>query len=360
MIRRLVATSEGEPREVLRLASLPDDPPPAPGQVRLTVHAAGLNFLDVSLCRGDYPVRPEPPMTPGVECSGRVVAAGAGAEEWLGREVVACPALPHGALGDTVTIDAGLIVPRPSDVDPITAAALPVTYQTAWFALERARLRAGETVLVHAGAGGVGIATIQLAVARGARVVATAGSPDKRDICLAQGAAEAWSYDDFVCQADVVIDPVGGDLLSRSLDCLAFEGRLVSVGMAAGPPPPVDPARLIARNADLIGVSWGSRYPWARPAEVRAAYAELFRRCAAGELRPPVTRVVPLDEAPAALSDLAARRTTGKVVVRVAGAAPGFDGAAPGFDGAASGFDKAASGFGGAAAFGFGFNEEAS
>jgi len=98
---------------------------------------------------------------------------------------------------------------------------------------------------------------------------------------------------------------------------LAFEGRLVSVGMAAGPPPPVDPARLIARNADLIGVSWGSRYPWARPAEVRAAYDELFRRCAAGELRPPVTRVVPLEEAPAALADLAARRTTGKVIVQV-------------------------------------------
>ncbi|MCO8274064.1 NADPH:quinone oxidoreductase family protein [Actinoplanes sp. TRM 88003] len=314
MIRRLIATSEGEPQDVLRLATLDDDPPPGPGQVTLAVHAVGLNFLDVSLCRGEYPVRPDPPMTPGVEAAGRVID---GPAEWIGREVVACPALPHGALGDTVTIDADLVVERPSDVDPITAAALPVTYQTSWFALERARLKPGETVLVHAGAGGVGIATIQLAVARGARVIATAGSPEKRDICLAQGAAEAWGYEDFPGDLDVVIDPVGGDLLSRSIDRLAFEGRLVSVGMAAGPPPPVDPARLIARNADLIGVSWGSRYPWARPAEVRAAYDELFRRCAAGELRPPVTRVVSLEEAPAALADLAARRTTGKVIVQV-------------------------------------------
>jgi NADPH:quinone reductase len=324
VIRRLVAMTEGEPQDVLRVASLPDDPAPGPGQVKLAVHAVGLNFLDVSLCRGEYPVRPEPPMTPGVEATGRVVEAGPGASEWLGREVVACPALPHGALGETVTMDAGLVVSRPSDVDPVTAAALPVTYQTSWFALERARLEAGETVLVHAGAGGVGIATIQLAVARGARVIATAGSREKLTICKAEGAAEAVGYDDFEAVArdvDVVIDPVGGDLLSRSLDCLAFEGRLVSVGMAAGAPPPVDPARLIARNADLIGVSWGSRYPWARPAEVRAAYDELFRRCAAGELRPPVTRVVPLDEAPAALADLAARRTTGKVVVRVGEAA---------------------------------------
>jgi len=318
VIRRLIATSLGEPPAVLRVASVPDDPPPGPGQVRIAVRATGLNFLDVSLCRGEYPVRPDFPMTPGVETAGRVVEAGPGAERLLGCEVLACPALPHGALGSSVVIDAGLVVERPSHVDPVTAAALPVTYQTAWFALERARVRAGETVLVHAGAGGVGIAVTQLAVARGARVIATAGSPAKLAVCRSQGADVAVGYDDFEKVADdvdVVIDPVGGDLLGRSLDCLAFEGRLVSVGMAAGPPPPVDPARLIARNADLIGVSWGSRYPWARPAAVRHAYDELFRMCASGEVRPPVTRVVSLDEAPAALADLAARRTTGKVIV---------------------------------------------
>jgi NADPH2:quinone reductase len=318
MIRRLIATELGEPQDVLRLVSRPDDPPPGPGQVRLAVRAVGLNFLDVSLCRGEYPVRPDPPMTPGVEVSGRVLDAGPGAEHLVGREVLACPALPHGALGDTVTVDAHLVVERPSDVDPVTAAALPVTYQTAWFALQRARLVAGETLLVHAGAGGVGIATIQLAVARGARVIATAGSPAKLEVCRSNGAVEAVGYDDFPSVArdvDVVVDPVGGEMLSRSLDCLAFEGRLVSVGMAGGAPAPIDPGRLIAANADLIGISWGSRYPWARPAEVRAAYDELFRRCAAGELRPPVTRVVSLAQAPAALADLAGRRTTGKTIV---------------------------------------------
>ncbi|MFI5893861.1 zinc-binding dehydrogenase [Actinoplanes sp. NPDC051513] len=318
MIRRLIATSLGEPPSVLRVASVPDDPPPGPGQVRIAVRATGLNFLDVSLCRGEYPVRPDFPMTPGVETAGRVVETGPGASRLMGKEVLACPALPHGALGSSVTIDADLVIERPSTVDPVTAAALPVTYQTAWFALERARVAAGETVLVHAGAGGVGIAVTQLAVARGARVIATAGSPAKLSACRAQGAAVAVGYDDFEKAADhvdVVVDPVGGDLLGRSLDCLAFEGRLVSVGMAAGPPPPVDPARLIARNADLIGVSWGSRYPWARPAAVRHAYDELFRMCASGEVRPPVSRVVSLDEAPAALADLAARRTTGKVIV---------------------------------------------
>ncbi|RIV32705.1 NADPH:quinone oxidoreductase family protein [Micromonospora radicis] len=328
MIRRLVAYRTGEPTQVLSVAELPDDPPPGPGEVQLAVRAVGLNFLDVSLCRGEYPVRPEPPMTPGVEAAGRIVAAGPGAEQLLGQEVIACPALPRGALGSTVTVDATLVVARPPTMEPTIAAALPVTYQTAWFALERARVTAGDVVLVHAGAGGVGIAVTQLAVARGARVIATAGSPAKTALCRAEGAAVAVDYtsEDFVAVVreatggqgvDVVIDPVGGDVLARSLDCLAFEGRLVTVGAAGGAPPPVDPARLIAANADLVGLSWGSTYPWRRPAAVRAAYQTLFDLCAAGAVRPPVARVVSLAQTPQALDDLASRRTTGKIIVRL-------------------------------------------
>ncbi|AYF28743.1 alcohol dehydrogenase [Micromonospora tulbaghiae] len=328
MIRRLVAGRTGEPADVLSVADLPDDPPPGPGEVRLAVRTVGLNFLDVMLCRGEYPVRPDPPMTPGVEAAGRVVAAGAGAGHLLGREVLACPALPRGALGTTVTVDAAVVVPRPSTVDPVTAAALPVTYQTAWFALERAGVTAGQTVLVHAGAGGVGIATIQLAVARGAQVLATAGGPAKTAICRDHGATVAIDYTaaDFVPAVlaatggrgvDVVVDPVGGDVLARSWDCLAFEGRLVAVGAAGGAPPPVDPLRLMAANATLVGLSWGSQYPWQRASAVESAYQELFDMCVSGAVRPPVSRVVSLDEAPAALTELAERRTTGKIIVRI-------------------------------------------
>ncbi|MEV4819229.1 zinc-binding dehydrogenase [Micromonospora tulbaghiae] len=328
MIRRLVAGRTGEPADVLSVADLPDDPPPGPGEVRLAVRTVGLNFLDVMLCRGEYPVRPDPPMTPGVEAAGRVVAAGAGVEHLLGREVLACPALPRGALGTTVTVDAAVVVPRPSTVDPVTAAALPVTYQTAWFALERAGVTAGQTVLVHAGAGGVGIATIQLAVARGARVLATAGGPAKTAICRDHGAQVAIDYTaaDFVPAVlaatggrgvDVVVDPVGGDVCARSWDCLAFEGRLVAVGAAGGAPPPVDPLRLMAANATLVGLSWGSQYPWRRASAVEAAYQELFDMCVSGAVRPPVSRVVSLDEAAAALTELAERRTTGKIIVRI-------------------------------------------
>ncbi|GAA2635316.1 NADPH:quinone oxidoreductase family protein [Dactylosporangium fulvum] len=318
-----MAYRDGEPQDVLTVADVPDDPPPGPGEVVVAVEAVGLNFLDVMLCRGTYPVRPEPPVTPGVEFSGRVLT-GPGA----GREVIGCPALPHGALGETVTVDAGLLVPRPAGIDPVTAAAIPVTYQTAWFCLERAGVSTGDTVLVHAGAGGVGVAATQLAVARGARVICTAGGPAKTAVCLANGADVAIDYHaaDFVravadatggTGADVVIDPVGGDVFTRSLDCLAFEGRIVAVGAAAGPPPAVDPMSLVARNATLVGVSWGSAYPWKRPAEVAAAYEALFALHAAGTVRPPVNRVEPLDRAPAALADLAAGSSTGKIVVQI-------------------------------------------
>lgn len=168
MTRRLQARHHGEPEDVLKLVEVPEDPPPGPGEVTLTVAAVGLNYLDVSLCRGEYTASSALPATPGVEAAGHVVRAGPGAEHLIGHEVLACPTFPRGALGDEVTVDAALVIDRPSGMSATVAAALPVTYQTAWFALERARVTAGDTVLIHAGAGGVGIAATQLAVARGA------------------------------------------------------------------------------------------------------------------------------------------------------------------------------------------------
>ncbi|WP_239678177.1 NADPH:quinone oxidoreductase family protein [Natronosporangium hydrolyticum] len=327
-MRRLVAYEHGEPEQVLTVADLPDDPPPGAGEVQLAVHAVGLNFLDVSLCRGNYPMLPDPPYTPGVEVAGRVVAAGAGATELLGEEVIACPTLPRGALGETVTVAADLVVRRPADVPAIEAAGLPVIYQTGWFALERAWVGAGDTVLIHAGAGGVGIATTQLAVARGATVFCTAGGPEKAAVCRAHGAALAIDYqrEDFVAAVqeatggrgvDVVVDPVGGEVFTRSIECLAFEGRMVPVGTAAAPPPKVDPMELVGANLSLIGVAWGSAYPWHAPAAVAKAYQELFSLYRSGDIRPPVSRVVPLAQTPQVLADLGARRTTGKLVVQV-------------------------------------------
>jgi len=206
------------------------------------------------------------------------------------------------------------------------AVGLPVTYQTAWFALRRAGLAAGETVLVHAGAGGVGVAVTQLATAWGARVIATAGGERKLAVCREQGAAEAIDYQkaDFAREvarltgghgADIVIDPVGGDVFARSLDCLAFEGRIVPAGAAGGRPPLIDPMALTGKNVSVVGLSWGSAYPFERPAAVREAYQELIGMLGR-QVRPLIDRVIGLAEVPAALTDLEERRTVGKVVVR--------------------------------------------
>jgi NADPH2:quinone reductase len=329
-MRRWQASGYGPPERVLTLAEVPEEAPPGPGQVRLAVHAVGLNFLDVMLCRGEYPQQPEPPFTPGVEVAGRVVAAGAGAQSWLGQEVIACPTFPGGALSEQVTVPVELLVQRPEQMPPTIAAGLPVTYQTAAFALRRADLTAGETVLVLAAAGGVGIAATQLAVARGARVIAAAGGAAKLAECRAQGAEVTVDYrqQDLVAAVreatdgrgvDVVVDPVGGELFSTGLDCLAFEGRLVAVGAAAGVPAAVGPLRLMAANLTVIGLSWGSAYPWQQPGAVAATYQELFALYRRGAVRPPVNRVVPFTEAADALADLAARRSTGKLVVEVGG-----------------------------------------
>jgi NADPH2:quinone reductase len=321
-VRQLRATRLGEPGDVLELAETePADP--GPGQVRIACEAVGLNFLDVSLCRGGHRHGSPPPFVPGVEVAGRVVAAGAGAEHLLGVDVLGCPALPEGALADEVVIDAQLVIPRPPDIPPVVAAALPVTYQTAWWGLERAHVGKGDTVLVTAAAGGVGTAVIQLAVARGARVLAAAGGAAKLELCARLGAEVLIDYTSEDLRARIVeatagdgvhavIDSVGGAFTEPLVDSLAFEGFLVAVGNTGGSSS-VAPGRLMARNASLVGLSWGSQYPWTRQEDVRRVFGELFDGIQDGSVAP-VVDTVALPDVPRALDDLAARRTVGKLV----------------------------------------------
>lgn len=331
-MRRLEADRHGEPADVMRVVDAQQDPL-GNHDVRLQVVAVGLNFLDLMRCRGTYPLPPSFPLTFGVEVVGRVVEAAEQAGVPVGAEVVACPTLPRGALADDVVVDSRLVVPRPADVDPLVAAALPVNYQTAWFGLDRGRVGPGSTVLVTAGAGGVGIAAIQLAVARGATVIAAAGGPQKTAVCLEHGAAIAVDYlrDDLAgavrdatdgAGVDVVLDQVGGDGFAGLLDIVAFEGVVVAIGSAGGAIPPVDPMTLAARNIGVIGLSWGSMYPTRRPGEVAACYERLFELHRIGRVRPVLASVVALEDVPAALGALGDRRTVGKVVVDVLGGRP--------------------------------------
>ena len=323
------ARSPGAPGEVLELRRRAARQPQR-DEVRVRVLAAGLNFLDVLACRGDYPRQPPFPLPIGVELAGEVLAAGADSGLCCGARVLGIAPLPLGALAEELTVPAYLVhqVSAGVDVPALALAALPVNYQTAHFALHRlGRLAPGATVLVTAAAGGVGTATVQLAIAAGARVVALAGGAEKLMRCVAEGAALALdSGDDDVVEqvleatggrgVDIAVESVGGPSLGQALACAAFEGRVVSVGASAGVPTVVEPSVLVARNVALVGLSFGEHYPRRAPDLVAAVYDELLELLAAGRITPRI-EAVPFEEVPLALERLAGRRTTGKLVCPV-------------------------------------------
>jgi NADPH2:quinone reductase len=316
----------GDPAEVLRLEDV-ESPSPGPGQVRVAVAAAGLNFFDDLVCRGQYQDRPALPFTPGAEFVGRVLEAGEGVDVPAGARVVGMAAWPAGALAEEALGDARMIFAVPDSMPDETAAGLLVTYGTAHAALHRrAGLRAGETLLVHAGAGGVGSAAIQLGVAAGARVLATAGGPEKVEVCRKLGAERAIDYrtEDFVAVVkeatggrgvDVVFDPVGGDVFDRSLRCIAWEGRLLVVGFTSGRIGSAPANLVLLKNMSVVGIAWGA-YRKHEPELLGQIHADVLRLYAEGKVDPLVHSVLPLEEAPRGLADLASRRTVGKVVIR--------------------------------------------
>jgi NADPH2:quinone reductase len=311
-----------EPEEMV-LAEVPE-PQPGPGQVAIRVAAAGLNFLDTLMIRGRYQVRPPLPFTPGVEVAGTVVAAGPGAALAPGEPVAAM--LDWGGFAETAVAHERSAVRLPDGADPIEGVAIPIVYPTAHVALGlRARVERGECVLVHAGAGGVGLAAIQIAKAWGCRVIATAGSAEKLAVCRDNGADLALDYGDagwveavkdFTSGrgADVVIDPVGGGVTDLSLKCIAWNGRLVVVGFAGGAIPAVAANRLLLKNVGVIGVNWGG-YATRQPEVMRTTLNDVVAMWRRGVIRPVVSARYPLADAPRALADLAGRRTRGKVAL---------------------------------------------
>ena len=315
----------GEPAAVMRLEDLPD-PDPGPGQLVLAVHACALNFPDVLQCRGEYQVKPPLPFTPGLEVCGTVVAAAPGLEGRVGDRVVAPPVMPNGGLATRTVVDAHEALPVPVLMTDAEAASLTVTYQTGWFALfRRAHLRPGETVLVHAGAGGVGSAAIQLAKTAGAVVFATAGGPDKVEVCRELGADVAIDYlaDDFVeivkeltdgRGVDVVYDPVGGDIFDRSRRIVAWEGRILPIGFTSGRIADAPTNHALLKNYSVVGVHW-ARYRDHDPDAVIECHHELCRLHEQGGIKPLIGAEFPLEDAVGALEALGSRGTVGKVVV---------------------------------------------
>jgi NADPH2:quinone reductase len=321
----------GHPRRSLRLVDGVPVPRPGPGEIGVRVGAGTVNFADILLCQGIYQDRPEPPFTPGLETCGVVEAVGPGVDVPLGSHVAGMAALPAGGFAEHAMIRAPAALVMPPDVPFTDATVLYSTYQTAHVALHhRAGLGPGEWLLVHAGAGGVGSAALQLGVAAGARVIATAGGPDKVELCRTLGAHDAVDYraDDVYERVmaitggrgvDVVFDPVGGRVGDVSRRLLAWEGRLLVIGFASGEIPSYPANHVLVKNYSVVGVHWGA-YPSHRREVIEAAHADLLRLYAEGAIRPAVTEVVDLEGIPAALDALEHRRSVGRIVLAPGGA----------------------------------------
>jgi NADPH2:quinone reductase len=315
----------GEPAD-LKWVELPS-PAAGPGQVLIDVKAIGVNLADILMIQGKYQIKPPLPFAPGSEVAGLVRAVGPGVQQFApGQRVLAL--LPYGAYATEVVAPADRVYAIPEKMTLEHAAALTVVYHTSYFALVfRAPVQAGQTVLVHGAAGGVGLAAVQIAKALGARVLATAGSPDKRAFVLTQGAEAAFDSRDpgWVQEvlrltdgrgADHIYDPVGGDIFDLSLKCIAFAGNLHVIGFASGRIPTCAMNRVLLKNISLVGLHWGP-YQDKDPAKVRQAMRALFEMYERGQLQLEVSAHYPLERAAEALAQITNRKVQGKIVLTV-------------------------------------------
>ena len=314
----------GEPRDVMSLDEVPV-PQPGAGQLLVRVLGAAANFPDVLMCRGLYQVKPPLPFTPGVELCGEVAVLGPGATGFaVGDRVMGSPVLPSGGFAELALMDTATTFPAPNGLDNAQAAAFYIGYQTGWFGLHRrAHLQPGETLLVHAAAGGVGSAAFQLGKAAGAYVIGVVGGPEKAEVARKLGADVVVDRhtQDFVAVvkdvtgghgADVVYDPVGGDAYHRSTKCIAFEGRILVVGFAGGQIQSAALNHALVKNYSIVGLHWGL-YTTKDPALVRVCHDELSKLAADGVIKPLVSERLALDAVADGLQRLADGTTVGRV-----------------------------------------------
>lgn len=297
----------------------------ADGAIRISVRAAGCNFSDILMLKGEYQVKPPLPFIPGGEVAGVVTQVGSAIHEFApGDRVLSRCGL--GGFAEEVVAPAAVSYRMPESMSFEAGAALATVYPTSYAALVwRAPLKCGETLLVHAAAGGVGLSAVQIGKALGARVIATAGGSDKLEIARRAGADVLIDYRevDFAPRvmeitegrgADVIYDSVGGNVTERSLQCIAWNGRLLVIGFASGEIPEIKLNRVLLKNIAVVGLHW-SAYPEREPERINACFEGLFEMAARGAIEPWVSARYPLEEAGAALEALARRKTVGKIVL---------------------------------------------
>lgn len=310
--------------ETLVVEDVPS-PVAGPGEVLVEVHAAGVNFPDTLIIQKKYQYQPDLPFSPGGEVAGVVKAVGEGVTAWKpGDRVLASST--WGGYAQEIVVKAERAMPIPEGMDFVTASAYVLAYGTSLHALkDRARLAAGETLLVLGAAGGVGISAIEIAKAMGARVIACASSEDKLALCRERGADETINYatEDLRERIkaltggkgpDVIYDPVGGPYTEPAFRSIAWEGRHLVVGFAAGEIPRLPLNLTLLKSASVVGVFWGA-FLQRDPAVTRQHLRDLFELYTSGKVKPPITKTYKLEEAAQALRDVMERRVKGKVAI---------------------------------------------
>ncbi|MCI4644980.1 MAG: NADPH:quinone oxidoreductase family protein [Hyphomonadaceae bacterium] len=299
--------------------------PPAGGEVRVRVEAASVNFPDILLCQGKYQLKLEPPFTPGMDMSGIVEEIGEGVSGFQpGDEVVG--GVRHGAFAENLVLGTDTLMPKPKSFSFAEAAAYPAAYLTAYVSLvRRARLQPGETVLVHGASGGVGLAAVEVGKLLGAQVIATTGSPGKVAALEASGADHVILASDGFREAvkaltdgrgaDVIFDPVGGDVFDESVRCIAFDGRLLVVGFASGRIADVKTNMPLIKGFSVVGVRAGE-YGRQFPVRGRENIEAIWKWAREGKTRPHVHAELPLERTREAMGLLQQRNVVGKVIVR--------------------------------------------
>ena len=321
---RAIRVDEFGGPEAAKLAEL-EPPRTGPDEVRIRVHAAGVNFADTLMVRGKYQATPPPPFTPGLEVAGEVVDAGANIK-WFKPGDRAMAVLDHGGFAEEVLAHHSRIMQMPAGMSFEAAAASPIVYGTSHVALtHRTTLAPGETLLVHGAAGGAGLAAVELGKVLGAKVIAVASTPEKRKVVAEYGADHVLDPREEVIHervleltggngADVIYDLVGGGAFSASLRCAAFEARIIIVGFAGGKIQRIPANILLVKNISAIGYYWGA-YATHRLDVLRQSFTELKGMYEAGRLKPLVGATFPLEEAAAALAHLSNRKAIGKTII---------------------------------------------
>ena len=324
-MRALVCNAFGSPDELL--IEERDEPKAGAGEIVVDVAAAGINFPDILMIAGQYQVKTQPPFIPGNEAAGVVAAVGDKVSRFaVGDKVIVTP--PGGAFAEKCVVGQSLAMPLPDELDFEQGAGYAITYGTSYHALKQsANLQPGETVLVLGAAGGVGITAVEIAKAMGARVIAAASSDKKLEFAVAAGADEAINYSEVPLKdtvkeltdgkgADVIYDPVGGELADQALRATAWHGRYLVIGFASGDIPTFPANIALLKEASIIGVWWGT---WAakNPKEQLKNVQELAALVTAGKLQPRITESYALDDYKEAFKAITDRRALGKVVLRM-------------------------------------------